>query len=66
MYFQRIWEELHEQRFVERGEGEGMAMEGSLNTKPSSLSGQPARSKRMRGSPGVAWRCSMDAVCSTW
>ncbi|KAK5121837.1 hypothetical protein LTR85_004712 [Meristemomyces frigidus] len=28
MYFQRIWEELHEQGFVERGEGEGMAMQG--------------------------------------
>ncbi|KAF2771447.1 SAICAR synthase-like protein [Teratosphaeria nubilosa] len=25
MYFQRIWEELHEQKYVERGEGEGMA-----------------------------------------
>ncbi|KAK4543574.1 hypothetical protein LTR36_005469 [Oleoguttula mirabilis] len=28
LYFQRIWEELHEQRYVERGEGEGMAMQG--------------------------------------
>ncbi|TKA25232.1 hypothetical protein B0A50_05930 [Salinomyces thailandicus] len=28
MYFQRIWEELQEHRFVERGEGEGMAMQG--------------------------------------
>ena len=28
MYFQRIWEELHERKYVERGEGEGMAMAG--------------------------------------
>lgn len=28
MYLQRIWEELQEQRYVERGEGEGMAMQG--------------------------------------
>ncbi|KAK3678133.1 inositol polyphosphate kinase kcs1 [Recurvomyces mirabilis] len=26
MYFQRIWEEVHSQKFVERGEGEGMAV----------------------------------------
>ncbi|EMC91930.1 hypothetical protein BAUCODRAFT_78726 [Baudoinia panamericana UAMH 10762] len=25
MYFQKIWEELHHQKYVERGEGEGMA-----------------------------------------
>lgn len=28
MYFQRIWEELNEHRYVERGEGEGMAIQG--------------------------------------
>lgn len=28
MYFQKIWQELYEQKHVERGEGEGMAMEG--------------------------------------
>ena len=38
MYFQKIWEELHYQRFVERGEGEGMAIErrgisGAVPTK---------------------------------
>ena len=27
MYLQKIWEELHYQRYVERGEGEGMAVE---------------------------------------
>ncbi|KAK5165424.1 inositol polyphosphate kinase kcs1 [Saxophila tyrrhenica] len=27
MYFQKIWEELHYQRYVERGEGEGMAVD---------------------------------------
>ena len=27
MYFQKIWEELNYQRYVERGEGEGMAVE---------------------------------------
>jgi len=27
MYFQRIWEDLHQQRYVERGEGEGMAIQ---------------------------------------
>jgi inositol-hexakisphosphate 5-kinase len=38
MYFQKIWEELHYQRFVERGEGEGMAVDrrgisGAVTTK---------------------------------
>jgi len=28
MYFQRIWEELYEHKYVERGEGEGMSMQG--------------------------------------
>lgn len=28
MYFQKIWQELYEQKHVERGEGEGMALEG--------------------------------------
>jgi hypothetical protein len=27
MYFQKIWEELHYHRYVERGEGEGMAVD---------------------------------------
>ncbi|KAK4918584.1 inositol polyphosphate kinase kcs1 [Elasticomyces elasticus] len=27
MYFQKIWEDLHSQRYVERGEGEGMAIQ---------------------------------------
>lgn len=27
MYFQQIWEELHMQKYVERGEGEGMAIQ---------------------------------------
>ncbi|KAK3680688.1 inositol polyphosphate kinase kcs1, partial [Vermiconidia calcicola] len=38
MYFQKIWEELYYQRYVERGEGEGMAVErrgisGAVTTK---------------------------------
>ena len=37
MYFKKIWEELHYQRHVERGEGEGMAVErrGISGAKPS-------------------------------
>ena len=27
MYFQRIWDDIHHQKYVERGEGEGMAIE---------------------------------------
>ncbi|GAB1734243.1 hypothetical protein NU195Hw_g3474t1 [Hortaea werneckii] len=49
MYFQRIWEELQERKFVERGEGEGMAIQGRDATGSMPMKGW---SDSLLGDPG--------------
>lgn len=49
MYFQRIWEELQERKFVERGEGEGMAIQGRDATGVMPMKGW---SDSLLGDPG--------------
>ncbi|KAI6820202.1 SAICAR synthase-like protein, partial [Hortaea werneckii] len=49
MYFQRVWEELQERKFVERGEGEGMAIQGRDATGSMPMKGW---SDSLLGDPG--------------
>jgi inositol-hexakisphosphate kinase len=45
LYFQRIWDELYRQKHVERGEGEGMA----IDERGISGAGMPAGRGWMEG-----------------